>query len=58
MKELNEKEHIKRHKELHQGLDEIVADFITHTDHDLFNTPVMELIKWSHQQTTNPTVEK
>ena len=48
-------EHKKRHEELHKALDELVADFIRHTDKMLSATSVMQLIQWSHQQTQNPT---
>jgi hypothetical protein len=40
---------------LHQRLDELVADFLTHNAHALpSTTSVMDLIKWSHAQTIEP----
>jgi len=47
-------EHIKRHKELHRALDELVADMITCTEKSLSTTSVMDLIRWSHEQTIHP----
>jgi hypothetical protein len=50
--------HKQRHIELHGALDELVADFIAHGkigEHRPSETTVMELMKWSHQQTQDPT---
>jgi len=52
---MTKEEHIERHKLLHQCLDELVADFITHTGVLPSKTSVMELMTWSHEQTINPT---
>ena len=57
---MNELKHKKRHEELHRALDELVADWISHHGigkpyRGLTNTSIMELIKWSHEQTINPT---
>lgn len=54
-KEMTVQEHIERHKLLHKNLDELIADFITHTTKLPSTTTVMELMKWSYEQTTNPT---
>ena len=51
---LTKDEHIKIHKTLHNSLDQLVADFISHTGKSLEETSIMELIKWSHQQTIEP----
>jgi len=56
---MNEKEHKKRHKELHGYLDELVADWIKHSMKgtermSLTNTTIMELMEWSHEQTVLP----
>jgi hypothetical protein len=48
-------EHKAKHIELHKKLDELIADFIDQTDNSLSKTSVMELIKWSYEQTKNPT---
>ena len=51
-------EHIARHKKLHEALDELVADFITHNgigDYLLGKVSIMRLIEWSCEQTKNPT---
>ena len=53
---MNKKEHIKRHKELHKELDELVADFILETGEDLTDSSIMDLIEWSFEQTKNPNV--
>lgn len=47
-------EHKQRHIELHRALDELVADFINHTEKLPSTTTVMELVRWSHRQTQNP----
>jgi hypothetical protein len=47
-------EHKKRHRELHDALDELVADFIRHTEKSLGSTTIVELLLWSHEQTKNP----
>ena len=54
---MNKEEHKARHLELHQKLDELVADFITHTKSFPSQATLMELMKWSFQQTINPTEE-
>lgn len=48
-------EHISRHKELHEHLDELIADYITCTEKTLGESAIFDLIKWSHQQTLDPT---
>ena len=48
-------EHKARHIELHKALDELIADFIGHTSKLPSDTSLMELMKWSHRQTLNPT---
>lgn len=51
-------EHKIRHQELHKSYDELMADFMRHTTKLPSNTTMMELIKWSHQQTLEPTEEE
>ncbi len=48
-------EHTEKHTQLHAGLDELVADFITCTGRRLLNVTIMELIRWSFGQTVEPT---
>lgn len=48
-------EHKQRHAELHQNLDELVADFIIDTDKLPSKTNILELITWSYQQIKDPT---
>lgn len=52
---MDREEHKKRHKELHAKLDELVADFIRHTEALPSKTKLIELMSWSHEQMTNPT---
>ena len=52
-----EEDHIKRHKELHVALDELVADFINHTGKLPSKITLMELMEWSADQIKNPTEE-
>ena len=52
---MTKKEHIKKHKELHKALDELMADFITHTDGMPSSCSIMELAQWAYQQTEDPT---
>lgn len=52
---LGKEEHIARHKELHNKLDELLADFINHTKKLPSKTTLMEFLTWSSEQTTNPT---
>lgn len=47
--------HKARHIKLHQYLDELVADFITHTKQLPSATSVFELMQWSHSQTKSPS---
>ena len=51
---MTEQEHIKRHEELHQMLDELVADFIQHTGRLPSTATIYELMEWSHFQTLEP----
>jgi hypothetical protein len=55
---MDREEHIKRHKELHASLDELMANMIMHTNKMPSKTTVMELMQWSHQQTIEPTEEE
>lgn len=51
-------EHIKKHKELHKSLDELIADMINHTNKIIGKTSVLRLLEWSFEQTINPTEEE
>lgn len=53
-----ETDHAARHKQLHQALDELVADWIKHTDGRPNTGRVIDLITWSHAQTLSPTERK
>ena len=51
---MEKSEHKKRHEELHKALDELVADFLTHTGALLTPTSIMDLMDWSYRQTQDP----
>ena len=51
---MTKEEHIKIHKELHESLDKLLADFITCTSNHLSSASIMELVEWSHKQTIDP----
>ena len=53
-------EHKARHKILHQHLDELLADYISHHPQQTQFTkmPVLQLIQWSKEQSENPTEEQ
>lgn len=47
--------HRERHLLLHKMLDELVADWLGHTDCLLSKRTVFELMEWSHSQCKEPT---
>ena len=51
-------EHKARHIELHRALDELLADWISHTHCYPSQESVMVLIQWSHSQTIDPTEKR
>jgi hypothetical protein len=51
---MTREEHIQRHRELHQSLDELLADFIRHTNKTPSGSTVMDLLKWSDSRVKNP----
>ena len=53
---MTKEEHIQKHIELHNSLDELIADFLTHNNRLLSKTTVMELMIWSAQQTHDPAI--
>ena len=55
IKDYTEDSHRRRHLELHESLDELVADMINHKEMLPSKTTVLELIEWSYQQTIKPT---
>jgi len=52
---MTKEEHIETHKKLHKSLDELVADFISHTEKIPSKTTILELLEWSYKQTIDPT---
>jgi len=47
---MNEQEHQERHKQLHNSLDELVADFIHCTKNLLSGTSIMVFLLWAGKQ--------
>ena len=58
MKKISREEHIARYGEFHKCLDELLADFFTHTERWAGETTLLEFIEWSYTQTKNPTEAK
>lgn len=49
-------EHRARHVLLHEQFDELCADYLTHNRGSLpSKTTMAEMIRWSHEQTIDPT---
>ena len=53
-RKLSKEEHTERHKFLHKALDELVADYIQHTENLPSKTMLAQFMDWSHKQTINP----
>lgn len=51
---MTEKQHLSRHKKLHEALDELISDWISSTQLYPSKTSIIELVKWSHSQTIKP----
>lgn len=59
---MKKSEHLKIHKQLHTALDQLVVDYVevTYKNMDIDTLPritdltVMQLIRWSHEQTIDP----
>lgn len=49
--------HREIHKELHKAFDQLLADFIYHTEKLPSKTTLTELIEWSYEQTLNPSIK-
>lgn len=48
-------EHRDRHIELHDNLDELLADWVRNTESaGYLSQPIINLINWSHKQTLTP----
>lgn len=50
---MNDEDHKKRHQKLHESLDELFADFISHTKGGTASS-ILELMTWSCTQTQKP----
>jgi hypothetical protein len=57
MDEKNTEEHRERHKKLHKALDELVADYIAHTEHMPSETRLIDFMRWAADQTIIPTIK-
>lgn len=51
---MEKEEHRLRHVKLHKMLDELIADFMRHTNKRTSQTTLLELMQWSCEQTKNP----
>lgn len=51
-------QHLRRHKILHNALEELVADYLLHTHRPLNLSFVEELLKWSYEQTRMPLARR
>jgi hypothetical protein len=47
--------HMQRHRELHEAFNELVADYISLTHALPSRSTIADLMKWSFEQTKNPT---
>jgi len=52
---MTREEHIAKHKELHRALDQLIADFIDHTENLPSKTNLLVFMTWAHEQTICPT---
>jgi hypothetical protein len=50
-------EHRERHKLLHRYLDELLADFVRHSNGPVLGRTIEELMNWSFRQTETPDEE-
>jgi|GEM_PF-1969315 len=53
-----EEKHKDDHIRLHKAFDELIADYIAHTHRVPSVATIMDLMKWSFSQTSNPTPDK
>jgi hypothetical protein len=57
--EMTHEEHRALHRILHEGFDELLADYLLHNRGKLPSTTTcMELMTWSHQQTIEPEEDR
>lgn len=52
---LTANEHETRHETLHRALDELIADWMRHTDRRPSTSSVLDLMIWSSEQMASPT---
>lgn len=58
VKKLTKEQHKKRHQLLYRHLDELIADWMRHTQKPVLDQPIIELLKWSAEQMKDPTDPK
>jgi len=51
VEEVNKENHRKRHIQLHRSLDELVSDYISATGNIPSQNSILDLMRWSHEQT-------
>ena len=55
---MKEYRHVRKHRELHQALDELLADAIMHNPLLLpSKASILSLVKWSARQTDKSTID-
>lgn len=54
---MTKRAHKRRHIKLHKFLDELLADFMLHSEGPILQRTIQELMQWSFDQTVEP-VEK
>lgn len=52
---MDKETHKEIHRKLHNRLDELVADWIRHTQSFPSKSTVLELMQWSEEQCENPS---
>lgn len=52
---MTREEHIERHKELHDAMDELLGDWVDQVPGASITQPISELMRWSFHQMTDPT---
>ena len=48
-------EHKREHEQLHEAVLKLAGDFMTHTGKRLRKTSMFDFIRWSYEQTQDPT---
>jgi hypothetical protein len=51
---MTKKEHIAQHIKWHEAINELIKDFVLHTNQSPRETSLLTLLEWSYCQTKNP----